>query len=61
MLDVNGTMVSSEDISVQLLHKISNNSTISLNDTIDKDTEDEDDVYLIPRSNAPANDYFNTE
>jgi len=61
VLDVNGTMVSSEDISVQLLHKISNNSTISLNDTIDKDTEDEDDVYLIPRSNAPANDYFNSE
>ena len=61
VLDVNGTTISSDDIRVHLLHKITNHSTNSSTDILDKTTENQDDVYLIPRSTAPVKDCFNVE
>lgn len=61
VLDVNGTTVSSDDIRIHLLKKITNHSSDASNDTLDGSTENEDDVYLIPRSTAPARDCFNSE
>lgn len=62
VLDVNGTTVSSDDIRVHLLHKLTNSSTDSSIDTLDRTIEnEEDDVYLIPRSTAPVRDCHNAE
>jgi hypothetical protein len=61
MLDVNGTTISSEDIGVHLLHKVTNCSTNSVVDSSEKPTGDEDNVYMIPRSSMPVNDCFNPE
>lgn len=60
-MDVNGTTVSSENIGVHLLHKVTKNSAKSLINSVDQSTEDDDDVYLIPRSHVPVNDYRNQE
>ena len=60
-MDVNGTTISSENIGVHLLHKVKKYSTKSLVDCSDQTTEDNDDVYLIPRSHIPVNDYRNQE
>ena len=61
VLDVNGTTISSDDIRVHLLHKL-NNGTDSSIELLDGNIEnEEDDVYLIPRSVAPARDCYNAE
>ncbi|CAF1536138.1 unnamed protein product, partial [Adineta ricciae] len=61
VLDANGTMVSSEDIGVHLLRKVHKGLTNVSSDMLSKSNEDEDDVYMIPRSNMPINDCFNPE
>jgi hypothetical protein len=61
VLDVNGTMISSEDIGVHLLRKVHKNVTSVSADSSDKPNEDEDDVFMIPRSHIPINDCFNPE
>ncbi|CAF4223600.1 unnamed protein product, partial [Adineta steineri] len=61
VLDVNGTTISSEDIGVHLLHKVSNNLSNLPSDSLEKSAEDEDNVYMIPRSHMPINDCFNPE
>ena len=59
VLDVNGTTVSSDDIRVHLLQKLTNSSTDSSIDMLDRTIEnEEDDVYLIPRSSAPVRDCY---
>lgn len=61
MLDVNGTTISSDDIRVHLLHKFNNGINSSI-DLLDETVENqEDDVYLVPRSTAPARDCYNEE
>jgi hypothetical protein len=63
VLDVNGTTISSDDIRVHLLHKIASHThtSDSSTDMPDETIENEDDVYLIPRSTAPVKDCFNAE
>ncbi|CAF1436248.1 unnamed protein product [Adineta steineri] len=61
VLDVNGTTISSEDIGVHLLRKVNKDLISASSDLIEKSTEDEDDVYMIPRSHMPIKDYFNPE
>lgn len=63
VLDVNGTSIASKDISVHLLQKIKNGSTKTSNHTSDVSTKDEEneDVYVIPRSHMPVNDCANPE
>ncbi|CAF4230958.1 unnamed protein product, partial [Adineta steineri] len=61
VLDVNGTTISSEDIGVHLLHRVSNNLSNSSSESPDKSAEDEDNIYMIPRSHMPINDCFNPE
>ncbi|CAF5183410.1 unnamed protein product, partial [Rotaria sp. Silwood1] len=51
VLDVNGASISSEEITNFLLHKIKNNGN--------KDQMDIENVYLIPHSSKPINEYFN--
>ncbi|CAF1536996.1 unnamed protein product [Adineta ricciae] len=51
VLDVNGSSVSSDEINDYLLHKIKHNG--NNNET------GADNVYLIPHSSKPANEYFN--
>ncbi|CAF1489052.1 unnamed protein product [Adineta ricciae] len=49
VLDVNGTSVSSEEISTYILNKIKKNT----------DQTNAENVYLIPHSTKPVNEYFN--
>ncbi|CAF5000979.1 unnamed protein product [Rotaria sp. Silwood1] len=51
VLDVNGSSVSSDEITNYLLHKIKNDGTEEQMDT--------ENVYLIPHSSKPVNEYFN--
>ncbi|CAF1523429.1 unnamed protein product, partial [Rotaria sordida] len=51
VLDVNGSSVSSDEITDYLLHKIKNDGT--------KEQMDTESVYLIPHSSKPVNEYFN--
>ncbi|CAF3890887.1 unnamed protein product [Rotaria sp. Silwood1] len=51
VLGVNGASISSEEITNFLLHKIKNNGN--------KDQMDIENVYLIPHSSKPINEYFN--
>ncbi|CAF1542123.1 unnamed protein product [Rotaria sordida] len=51
ILDVNGSSVSSDEITNYLLHKIKNDGT--------KEQMDIENVYLIPHSSKPVNEYFN--
>ncbi|CAF4931087.1 unnamed protein product, partial [Rotaria sp. Silwood1] len=51
VLDVNGSSVSSDEITNYLLHKIKNDGT--------KEQMDTENVYLIPHSLKPVNEYFN--
>ncbi|CAF2866381.1 unnamed protein product [Rotaria sp. Silwood2] len=51
VLDVNGSSVSSDEIANYLLHKIKNDGT--------KEQMDTENVYLIPHSSKPVNEYFN--
>lgn len=51
VLDVNGTSVTSEEISTYVLNKIKNNGN-------DEEINTEN-VYLIPHSSKPVNEYFN--
>ncbi|CAF3794588.1 unnamed protein product [Rotaria socialis] len=63
ILDVNGTTIASKDIGVHLLHKIKNSSSKALIDPSDISTDnmENEDVYVIPRSNMPVNDCANPE
>ncbi|CAF4095943.1 unnamed protein product [Rotaria magnacalcarata] len=63
ILDVNGTTIASKDIGVHLLHKIKNGSSKALIDPSDTSTGnmENEDVYVIPRSNMPVNDCANPE
>jgi hypothetical protein len=61
VIDVNGTTVTSQDISQHLLHKIKADAGQSFVDTFEEATQDEDSVYMIPRSKQPVNDFFNRE
>ncbi|CAF4747178.1 unnamed protein product, partial [Rotaria magnacalcarata] len=63
ILDVNGTTIASKDIDVHLLHKIKNSSSKALIDPSDISTDnmENEDVYVIPRSNMPVNDCANPE
>lgn len=59
---MNGTTVSSDDIRVHILQKLTNSSTKESTDMLDRTSEnEEDDVYLIPRSTAPVKDCYNAE
>ncbi|CAF1357835.1 unnamed protein product [Rotaria sordida] len=51
VLDVNGSSVSSNEITDYLLHKIKNDGT--------KEQMDTESVYLIPHSSKPVDEYFN--
>ncbi|CAF2941478.1 unnamed protein product, partial [Rotaria sp. Silwood2] len=51
VLDVNGSSVSSDEITNYLLHKIKNDGT--------KEQMDTENVYLIPHSSKSVNEYFN--
>ncbi|CAF4042080.1 unnamed protein product [Rotaria sordida] len=51
VLDVNGSSVSSDEIANYFLHKIKNNGN--------NDQTVTDNVYLIPHSSKPVNEYFN--
>ncbi|CAF4583349.1 unnamed protein product, partial [Rotaria magnacalcarata] len=63
ILDVNGTTIASKDIGVHLLHKIKNGSNKALIGPSDTSTDnmENEDVYVIPRSNMPVNDCANPE
>ena len=63
VIDVNGTTVTSEDISDHVLHRIRTDAvsrTTSL-ETSEEIGEEEEFVYMIPRSKQPANDFSNPE
>ncbi|CAF1039182.1 unnamed protein product [Adineta steineri] len=51
VLDINGTSVSSEEISTCVLNRIKNNGR--------DDEINTENVYLIPHSSRPVNEYFN--
>ncbi|CAF1366873.1 unnamed protein product [Adineta steineri] len=51
VLDVNGSSISSEEINNYLLKKIKNDGT--------NDEMDVENIYLIPHSSKPVNEYFN--
>ncbi|CAF1338455.1 unnamed protein product [Rotaria sordida] len=51
VLDVNGSMVSSDDIAKYFLHKVKNSKT--------EEQMDNERVYLIPHSSKPVSEYFN--
>ncbi|CAF1580639.1 unnamed protein product [Rotaria magnacalcarata] len=63
VLDVNGTTIASKDIGVHLLHKIKNGSRKAFIDPFYTSTDniENEDVYVIPRSNMPVNDCANPE
>lgn len=61
MLDVNGTSVSCEDVTAHLVQKIGAETTSEIKRIDLQEKNDEDIVYMIPRSNKPANEYFNPE
>ncbi|CAF1367968.1 unnamed protein product, partial [Didymodactylos carnosus] len=63
VIDVNGTTVTSEDINGHLLRKIKGDavSQITSMDTSEEVPEDDEVVYMIPRSKQPANDFSNPE
>ena len=61
MLDTNGTTISSEVIGVYLLHKVNNDLTNLSVDPSEYSTENEDNVYMVPRSHMPDKDCFNPE
>lgn len=60
-MDVNGTAITSEDVNMHLLGKVQRESLTDANvDDVDDDhLHDENNVYLIPRSSIPVNDYAN--
>lgn len=60
-MDVNGTTISSENIGAHLLYKVNKCSMKVSVDGDNQSAENEDDVYLIPRSNIPVSDYQNQE
>ena len=63
MIDVNGTTVTSEDISDHVLNRIRTDAvsrTTSM-EASEEVTEQEEFVYMIPRSKQPANDFSNPE
>ena len=51
VLDVNGSMVSSDDVANYLLHKLKDDKT--------QGETTKDRVYIIPHSSKPVNEYFN--
>lgn len=51
VIDVNGTSVSTEEISTYVLNKIKNNT--------EKEKITTENVYLIPHSSNPVNEYLN--
>ncbi|CAF1089809.1 unnamed protein product [Rotaria sordida] len=51
VLDVNGSSISSDEIANYFLHKLKNNEN--------KDQTVTENVYLIPHSSKPVNEYFN--
>ncbi|CAF5224030.1 unnamed protein product, partial [Rotaria magnacalcarata] len=51
VLDVNGSTVSSDEITNYVLRKIKNDGR--------KDETDSENVYLVPHSSKPVNEYFN--
>jgi hypothetical protein len=61
VLDVNGTTITSKDISDHLVSKIKNHTSKQDVDTFDNSIEDDDVVYMIPRSSAPADEISNSE
>ncbi|CAF3219894.1 unnamed protein product [Rotaria sp. Silwood2] len=65
VLDVNGTTITTKDISEHLVHKINANTEKPqvevLNNIVEDEDENEDVVYLIPRSAIPANEILNQE
>ena len=63
VIDVNGTTVTSEDISGHVLNRIRTDAvsrTTSM-EASEEVTEGEEFVYMIPRSKQPANDFSNPE
>ena len=63
MIDVNGTTVTSEDISDHVLNKVRADvaSRTASMEKSEETTEEEEFVYMIPRSKQPANDFANPE
>lgn len=61
VVDVNGTSVTSKDINMHLLKKIQCESSTSVDDVGEEHLNEENNVYLIPRSNIPVNDCANPE
>ena len=59
VVDVNGTTISSEEVTEHLLQRMK----IQLGDEVHKthfeENEKQDTVYIIPRGNEPANEYSN--
>lgn len=51
VLDVNGATVSSDEIAHHLIHKIKTPRAAQ--------QIDDDNIYLIPHSSKPVNEYFN--
>ena len=63
MIAVNGTTVTSDDISDHVLNKVRADvaSRSASMETSEEMTEEEEFVYMIPRSKQPANDFSNPD
>lgn len=61
MLDVNGTTVTTKDISEHLLSKTTASAGEPQVEILNNTAKDEDLIYLIPRSSAPVNEIMNQE
>jgi hypothetical protein len=61
VLDVNGTTITTKDISEHLLYKMKADAEKPQVDILNNTAEGEDVIYLIPRSSTPANEILNQE
>ena len=59
VLDVNGTNISSEDVTEHLLERMKTQMTDENLKTGSEESARKDTVYMIPRGNKPANEYSN--
>ena len=61
VLDVNGTSVSCDDVTAHLIQKMRTATIDEAQKNESTEKHDEDIVYMVPRGNKPANEYFNPE
>jgi Helitron helicase-like domain at N-terminus len=59
VVDMNGTNVSSDDITEHLLERMKVQMAEKMSTTYSEEHVDQDTIYMIPRGNKPANEYSN--